>query len=110
MNGVITFLAYDGMGRLAGECGQAVLSGGCTTCYLTQDHLGSTRMTTDGGGSVVQRYDYLPFGEPLLAGWNGRSSKYSAGAFPNGNDGQRVKFTGKERDAETASITLVRGT
>jgi hypothetical protein len=31
-------------------------------------------MLTDGAGSGVRRYDYLPFGEKVLAGWNGRTA------------------------------------
>ncbi len=31
--------------------------------YFTADHLGSTRMVTDASGSVLEQFDYLPFGE-----------------------------------------------
>jgi RHS repeat-associated protein len=89
------------MGQLAAEYGDAAVSG---TQYFTVDHLGSTRLLTDNSGNVAERIDYLPFGEGL-SGVNGRSSKhpaFNAGAFPaDPTDGQSVKFTSKERDAET---------
>lgn len=50
---------------------------------------------------LVKRYDYLPFGEAIPGGVNGRSGLYSVGAFPVTGDGYSVKFTGKERDAES---------
>jgi len=50
---------------------------------------------------VFSRYDYPPFGDGIGAGVNGRSSLYSVGAIPTAPDGETVKFTGKERDAET---------
>jgi len=42
---------------------------------------------------VVRRHDFLPFGEELPAGLNGRSAKYAPAEEP--------LFTGKIRDAET---------
>jgi RHS repeat-associated protein len=86
---------YDGFGNLAAEYGTGDPADG--TQYLTADHLGSTRLVTNAAGGVVHRYDYLPFGEGIAAGVNGRSSLYSTSTF----DGLTVKFTGKERDAET---------
>lgn len=38
----------------------------CTKCYVTTDHLGSTRVVTDASGCAVYRQDYLPFGETIL--------------------------------------------
>ena len=64
--------------------------------YTTADHLGSPRVITYGDGSVFSRHDYLPFGEEIPAGVNGRSS-----ALYGVNDGVRQKFTSKERDTET---------
>lgn len=74
---------------------------GSETRYLFQGPLGSTRLVTDSTGAVVKRYDYRPFGQEMSAGLNGRSGKYSTGSYPAVSDGQRVRFTGKERDAET---------
>jgi len=99
-NGVTTTYVHDGFGNLAAEYGEAVSAAGRQ--YLTVDHLGSTRLITDAQGNVVHRYDYLPFGEGLDAGVDGRSTYYSVGAFPDSpSDGLSVKFTSKERDSET---------
>ena len=35
-----------------------------TVVYFHTDAIGSVRMTTDANAQVLQRYDYLPFGEP----------------------------------------------
>jgi RHS repeat-associated protein len=53
--------------------------------YYHTDAVGSVRMITDANQQVVERRDYLPFGEP----WP---------ASPSSND---PAFGGKERDAET---------
>ena len=101
--GVTTTYVYDAMGLLAAEYAtpEPAATG---TEYYTADHLGSTRLITDVSRNVKHRYDYLPFGEGLAAGVNGRSTlyaPYSAGAYPASGDGESVKFTGKEPDAET---------
>jgi RHS repeat-associated protein len=93
--GITTVYVYDAMGNLAAEYGgttPAVLG----THYLTQDNLGSTRMTTNASGGVVSCHDYLPFGSEIPSGW-GRN-----GIFCYGQTSETtLKFTGKERDAET---------
>ena len=53
--------------------------------YYHLDALGSVRAVTDEQGDVIERHDYLPYGEE----WN---------AAPSNNS---KKFTGKERDEET---------
>ena len=92
---------YDASGGLAAEYSTQPAVSPCTTCYLTADHLGSTRMMTDGSGTVKSLLDYLPFGEEIPAGVGGRS----AWPYPPNplaiNDGTAQKFTGKERDTET---------
>jgi RHS repeat-associated protein len=114
LNSVVTSFGYDGEGHrvtkstagspavvyvygvggeLMEEYGNAADSAGGTG-FLTKDHLGSTRLVTDAAGGAKSCVDYLPFGEEL-GSWNGRT----AGCY-SGNAG-RVKFTGKERDAET---------
>ncbi len=51
--------------------------------YVHWDHLGSTRLMTDEEGAVMGRWKYYPFGhEAEIAG----------------GTGQRMKFTGHERD------------
>src|ERR1044071_483612 len=56
-----------------------------TVIYYHTDAIGSVRMTTDASGNVVERYDFLPFGET----WG----------TPTTPDVRQ--FAGKERDAET---------
>src|SRR5207249_4915259 len=66
------------------------------TKYLTADHLGSPRVVMDSSG-MPSRHDYLPFGEEIPAGVDGRTTANGWGQF----DGERQKFTAKERDNET---------
>ena len=56
--------------------------------YLTSDHLGSPRITTDALGQVISRRDFMPFGEEITR------TNYGA-------DSVRQKFTGYERDNES---------
>ncbi|HMS08531.1 MAG TPA: RHS repeat-associated core domain-containing protein [Pyrinomonadaceae bacterium] len=65
---------------------------------MTEDALGSVRVTTNSFGEVKARRDFLPFGEELFAGLAGRNAnqKYSASA-----DDTRKKFATYQRDAET---------
>lgn len=66
---------------------------GKTVKYYHLDAVGSVRVVTDAGGGVVERHDYLPFGEECTAG--GCASNPALGA------GEPRKYTGKERDRET---------
>jgi hypothetical protein len=61
------------MGQLAEEIVPPGSDSDSGTRYLTADHLGSTRMVTDATGAIVQRLDYLPFGEtiPGSSGYGG---------------------------------------
>ncbi len=100
--GSTTTYVYDAAGQLAAEYNSvAPTAAPCGTCYLTEDHLGSTRMMTDASGALKSLHDYVPFGEEIQAGVGGRSSTY----YPPGpltiNDTVAQKFTGKERAAET---------
>jgi RHS repeat-associated protein len=57
------------------------------TYYYSQDGVGSVRTLTDSTGTVVDTYDYLPFGKPrsktMISGWmqrygfTGREGAYS---------------------------------
>ncbi len=58
------------------------------TSYLTNDTLGSPRVTTDSSGNVTSRRDFRPYGEEI----------YRAN---QGTDKVRQKFTSYERDIET---------
>ena len=87
---------YNAMGEMVVENSSSSVGVTAGTTYLSDDTLGSTRLVTDALGVPTGRYDYLPFGEEIWAQANGRSAiaGYSGAAV-------RMKFTGKERDAET---------
>ncbi len=86
-------MVYDAFGRLAAEYGGVADPVG--TEYLTADPLGSTRLVTSAAGAERRCLDYLPFGEQMVQGMGSRGACYASANEP------RVKFTGKERDAET---------
>jgi RHS repeat-associated protein len=94
--GVATIFVYNASGQLVAEYGGAA-SGESGASYLTTDHLGSTRVVTNGSGGVRARHDYLPFGEEIPANVGGRQNVpgYTA------NDSTRQRFTGYERDSES---------
>ena len=84
---------YDAMGKLIAEYAGTPMP--CVTCYFAVDHLGSTRALTDALGVVIERHDYLPFGEEIFAGVGGRTAGLTGMKFPNANgDGLTQKFTG----------------
>ncbi|HHI80358.1 MAG TPA: RHS repeat-associated core domain-containing protein, partial [Planctomycetes bacterium] len=63
--------------------------------YFHQDRLGSTKALTLGSnGTVVESYDYDPFGKPKIFDKNGQQTT----APPSGNP---FLFTGREYDQET---------
>jgi RHS repeat-associated protein len=96
--GGTTIYVYDAFGQLAAEYASGPATGSpCgTTCYLSYDLLGSVRMVTDGQHNVIARHDYAPFGQEIPAGVGGRTNFWAA------SDSVNQKFTGYERDAETA--------
>jgi RHS repeat-associated protein len=57
------------------------------------DALGNIRVITDDKGNILERHDYLPFGEECTTG--------PCASNPGVGAGQPRKFTGKERDQET---------
>jgi len=61
-----TAYVYDAAGQLTAEYSTAT-NPDAGTRYMTQDHLGSTRLVTTASGTVAQRLDYLPFGMTLAA-------------------------------------------
>jgi RHS repeat-associated protein len=92
-----TIYVYDAMGQLAAEYSDS--SQGqpdCTRCFITADHLGSTRLVTDASGAVKRRTDYTPYGYEINQ-WSGRTevTGYST------TDKLSLKFTGKGRDYES---------
>jgi RHS repeat-associated protein len=98
----VTLYAYDAAGELAAEYGPAT-NAAPGTSYLVTDALGSTRAELDTGGNLTRTIDYLPFGEEIPNGVGGRPQPpYLGVVYPSSTpDGVPVKFTGKERDAET---------
>ena len=103
--GTTTYYVYDAFGNLAAEYGPPEASpcattGGPGTCYVTSDHLGSTRMLTDVTGAARRRYDFLPFGTEIPSGFNGRTPDMGYLAIP---DDLNPKFTGQMRDSETST-------
>jgi RHS repeat-associated protein len=84
-----TIFVYDAGGKMVAEYSTVTASQTeAKISYLTNDHLGSPRITTDAIGKVVSRRDFMPFGEEIQ-----RAN--------NGSDSVRQKFTGYERDGET---------
>ena len=99
-NGTTTVYVYDAQGRLASEYESTPLGNqpDCVTCYLTADHLGSTRLVTDGvTGEVKRRYDYHPFGWEINPGYGDRNSVTGYTT----TDWSNPKFTGHPRDYES---------
>ncbi|MGD0581296.1 MAG: hypothetical protein ABSC08_20565 [Bryobacteraceae bacterium] len=97
-----TNFVYDAQGQLAAE-DSTQLAPVHGTEYLTADHLGSTRMTTDASGNPLALHDYVPFGDEIPAGVDSRGSLYGSA------DGVNKKFTGQYRDAETANSAMPSG-
>jgi RHS repeat-associated protein len=94
--GLQTVYVYDVGGKLVAEYSSGAASAPpCHTCFLSTDHLGSTRLVTDENGTTVSRHDYIPFGEEIAANNGGRDGTFGTFDFVN------QKFTGKERDQET---------
>jgi RHS repeat-associated protein len=93
--GPTTTYVYDAQGDLAAEYSTQPPVMPCLTCYLSVDHLGSTRLLTDQNGNIVSRHDFLPFGEELTT--SNRTSALGYGV----TDNVMHKYTSKERDTET---------
>jgi RHS repeat-associated protein len=97
---VVVNAASDSVARIAEVEAWTAGSGGSTANinWLVTDQLGTPRLVFDQTGSLAatKRHDYLPFGEELSSGQNGRTTTLGYGP-----DGIRQKFTDKERDVET---------
>jgi RHS repeat-associated protein len=96
--GITTTYVYDATGNLAAEYSSQPPSMPCQTCYLTTDHLGSTRLITDQNGKPVSRHDFLPFGEELAT--SNRTSALGYGV----SDNVMQRYTGRLRDLEGAGL------
>jgi RHS repeat-associated protein len=94
--GATTIYVHDAFGNLAAEYTTGTPPTTlCATCYLSWDHLGTTRMVTDGNGTIIARHDHLPFGPEIPATYSGRTSIWGV------TDNLNPKFTSQERDTET---------
>jgi RHS repeat-associated protein len=114
VNGDLTTrYVYDALGKLAAEYAIGTPPSGapqpeCSTCYLTVDHLGSTRVLWDSAG-VKGRYDYMPFGDAIPSDRNKRDSVSCAAGVTGcyaGSGSLTMRFTDKERDAETSNSAM----
>ncbi len=92
-----TVYVYDAFGQLAAEySSKALAAGSGGRFFITQDHLGSTRLVTKQDKKFAECRDFFPFGERIASGQNGRSlGCYGGGAV-------KQQFTGKERDPESS--------
>jgi RHS repeat-associated protein len=100
--GVTTTYVYDAGGNLAAEYSSQPPSMPCQTCYLTTDHLGSTRVITDQNGNPVSRHDFLPFGEELAT--SNRTAALDYGVADN----VMHRYTGQQRDLEGPGLDFFR--
>ena len=93
-----TIFVYDADGDLAAEYTVNVPAPpSLTTSYLTEDALGSVRVT-NSFGEIKARRDFLPFGEELYAGLAGRNTGHK---YSSSSDDTRKKFATYQRDVET---------
>ncbi len=74
----------------AGRIYASTTGTGSDVRYYTRDHLGSTRLITDGSGTVLERSDYYPFGLRMAEGTQAT--------------GNRWRFAGKEEQKEGISL------
>ncbi|MFN0141274.1 MAG: RHS repeat domain-containing protein, partial [Pyrinomonadaceae bacterium] len=94
--GETTIFVYDLSGKTIAEYSTIVANPtDAKVAYLTNDHLGSPRINTDQNGAITTRHDYHPFGEEIAT-----SQRTSVLGYIT--DTVRKKFTGYERDDETA--------
>lgn len=93
--GETTIFVYDAGGKLVAEYSTVVAppSDGKVS-YLTSDHLGSPRITTDANGAVISRRDFHPFSEEVFTPQRTQGLNYTP-------DTVRQKFTSYERDIES---------
>jgi RHS repeat-associated protein len=93
-----TVFVYDGFGKLVAEMSTAAATPNPTVNYTATDPLGSPRVLTNSRGQIVSRRDFMPFGEELAPDPVYRTANLKYGVADN----VRKKFTGYERDDETA--------
>lgn len=74
-----TVFVYDATGKLVAEYTTAPAQQNGTS-YITQDHLGSTRVVTGTNPQqlVKARHDFMPYGEEIGAGIGTRAATKGA--------------------------------
>jgi RHS repeat-associated protein len=93
--GVVTTFVYDANGELTAEYSTTPPTATTGTRYLVGDHLGSTRVATDGSGAVMERHDFMPFGEDTAV--TGGSQRSGTTGYAPSFD-VAMLFTGHYRD------------
>lgn len=96
-SGNTKIMVYDVFGKMIAEYDSQPQSGTGGTKYLLSDLQGSARVVTDGGGAVIARHDYQPFGGEIGAnvGLRTTGQKYDA------SDSTRQRYALTERDEAT---------
>ncbi len=93
---ITTIFIYDASGKLVEEYSSfAATQENAKASYLTNDHLGSPRITTDQNGQTISRRDFQPFGEEIA------TSQRTQQGLGYINDTVKQKFTSYERDSES---------
>ncbi|HMU34919.1 MAG TPA: RHS repeat-associated core domain-containing protein [Pyrinomonadaceae bacterium] len=90
-----TIFVYDAAGKVVAEY-STTLATVQQVSYLTQDHLGSPRVTTNENGEVTNRKDFAAFGEEVVSAQRVSGNKYASTP-----DEVRQDYTGYEKDEES---------
>lgn len=99
-----TIFVYDASGVLIAEYSGEVAAEPRIS-YLTTDHLGSPRVTTDERGVVVNRRDFMAFGEEAVSV---QRVGDSSGNGYNAAGSTRKDYTGYEKDIGDPTWTRTR--
>jgi RHS repeat-associated protein len=89
----MTLFVYDGGEQLVAEY-STTTNNQPQISYLTNDHLGSPRVVTDGLGKVIARHDYSAFGDETFTIQRTQSLNYKP-------DTIRQDYTGYQKDDES---------
>jgi RHS repeat-associated protein len=91
-----TIFVYDTNGKLAAEYSTTIETAKPVTNYLTADHLGSPRITTDASGAVTSRKDFSAFGEEVVT-----AQRISGLGYTLTIEEIRQDYTGYQKDTES---------
>jgi RHS repeat-associated protein len=95
-----TVFVYS-IGKLVAEYSSETPPATGTTNFTVTDLLGSPRVLLNSLGEVVSRRDFLPFGEEIAPDQT-VNYRIAAQKYLTNDDGVRQKFTGYQKDKETA--------